>query len=67
MLSNTLGRLFEPYITFILPLLLTAFGDGTADVHEAAQDAARVTMGNMSGYGVKFILPFLLSGLDEKR
>ncbi|KAG2121247.1 armadillo-type protein [Suillus clintonianus] len=66
-LSNTLGRLFEPYITFILPILLTAFGDATADVREAAQDAARVIMGNMSGYGVKLILPSLLSGLDEKQ
>ncbi|KAI5991791.1 armadillo-type protein [Pisolithus marmoratus] len=66
-LSTTLGRLFEPYITFILPLLLFAFGDGTADVREAAQDAARVIMGNMSGYGVKLILPSLLSGLDEKQ
>jgi len=66
-LSSTLGRLFEPYITFILPMLLTAFGDGTADVREAAQEAARVIMGNMSGYGVKLILPSLLSGLDEKQ
>ncbi|KAI6029055.1 armadillo-type protein [Pisolithus microcarpus] len=66
-LSTTLGRLFEPYVTFILPLLLSAFGDGTADVREAAQDAARVIMGNMSGYGVKLILPSLLSGLDEKQ
>jgi len=66
-LSNTLGRLFEPYITYVLPLLLTSFGDGTADVREATQDAARIIMGNMSGYGVKLILPSLLSGLDEKQ
>ena len=44
-----------------------AFGDGTVDVHEAAQDAVRMIMGNMSGYGVKLILPSLLCGLDEKQ
>ena len=66
-LSTTLGRLFEPYVTHILPLLLTCFGDGTSDVREATQDAARVIMANMSGYGVKLILPSLLSGLDEKQ
>ncbi|KIK62847.1 hypothetical protein GYMLUDRAFT_242480 [Collybiopsis luxurians FD-317 M1] len=66
-LSMTLARLFEPYIEYILPLLLTSFGDATADVREATQDAARVIMGNLSGYGVKLILPSLLSGLDEKQ
>lgn len=66
-LSMTLGRLFEPYVTYVLPLLLTSFGDGVADVREATQDAARVIMGNLSGYGVKLILPSLLEGLDEKQ
>ncbi|KAI0077211.1 ARM repeat-containing protein [Panus rudis PR-1116 ss-1] len=65
--SNVLGRLFEPYVLHILPLLLTSFGDATADVREATHDAARVIMGNLSGYGVKSILPSLLEGLDEKQ
>ncbi|KAG2084813.1 armadillo-type protein [Suillus discolor] len=64
---NRLWTAPEPYITNILPVLLTVFGDTTADVHEAAQDAVRVIMGNMSGYGVKLILPSLLSDLDEKQ
>jgi hypothetical protein len=66
-LSATLGRLFEPYVIHILPVLLTSFGDGTSDVREATQDAARIIMGNLSGYGVKLILPDLLSGLEEKQ
>lgn len=66
-LSATLHRTFEPYVMHILPLLLAVFGDATPEVREAAQDAARIIMANMSGYGVKLILPDLLSGLDEKQ
>ncbi|PSR76114.1 hypothetical protein PHLCEN_2v8664 [Hermanssonia centrifuga] len=65
--SNILGRLFEPYAIHILPMLLTSFGDATPDVREATHDAARVIMANLSGYGVKTMLPSLLSGLDEKQ
>lgn len=66
-LSSTLGRLFEPYIPQILPLLLASFGDGTPDVREATVDASKVIMANMSGYGVKLILPTLLETLEEKQ
>ncbi|KAH8103551.1 armadillo-type protein [Cristinia sonorae] len=65
--STVLGRLFEPYILRVLPLLLNSFGDATTDVREATHDASRVIMGNLSGYGVKTILPSLLSGLEEKQ
>ena len=37
-LSSTLGRLFDPYITIALPMLLTSFGDSSSDVRKASQD-----------------------------
>ncbi|KAI5120166.1 hypothetical protein M0805_008433 [Coniferiporia weirii] len=66
-LSATLGRNFEPYIIELLPSLLASFGDSTPDVREATEDAAKVVMANLSGYGVKKILPSLLSALEEKQ
>ncbi|ORY90168.1 ARM repeat-containing protein [Leucosporidium creatinivorum] len=66
-LSTVLGRLFEPYITEILPLLLACFGDTSREVREATQDAAKAIMGRLSGHAVKLILPTLLEGLDEKQ
>ncbi|VDC02874.1 unnamed protein product [Peniophora sp. CBMAI 1063] len=66
-ICTTLGRVAEPHAINALPLLLSAFGDGVPDVREAAQDAARALMRNMSGYGVKLVLPDLLAGLDEKQ
>ncbi|CDZ97184.1 Protein containing adaptin N-terminal region [Phaffia rhodozyma] len=66
-LSATLGRLFEPYVVNILPLLLNAFGDTSADVREATQDASKVIMSRLSGHCVNIILPSLLEGLEEKQ
>jgi hypothetical protein len=66
-LSTVLGRLFEPYIIDILPILLTSFGDASTDVRDATQDAAKAIMGKLSGHAVKLILPTLLTGLDDKQ
>lgn len=66
-LIATLQQLFEPYVPQILPHLLTCFGDQSGDVREATQETSRVIMQNISGYGVRLIMPSLLAGLDEKQ
>lgn len=65
-LCEKLGRLFEPYVIHILPLLLVCFSDQVVAVREAADSAARVIMAHLSGQGVKLILPALLKGLEDK-
>ena len=64
-MSTILGRLFEPYITSIIPVLLLTFADTDTDVRKATQEAARSIMSVVSGYGVQSILKPLLSGLDD--
>ncbi|OAD81494.1 hypothetical protein PHYBLDRAFT_129715 [Phycomyces blakesleeanus NRRL 1555(-)] len=66
-LSATLGRLFEPYIIQVIPLLLVCFGDTNLDVREATSDTARVIMSKISGHCVKLILPSILTGLDDRQ
>ncbi|MBW0479310.1 hypothetical protein O181_019025 [Austropuccinia psidii MF-1] len=66
-LTNSLGRLFEPYLIPAIPFLLTAFGDGAAEVREAIQDTAKEIMRGLSGHAVKLILPSLLMGLNDKQ
>jgi hypothetical protein len=63
--SLILGRIFEPYVIQILPMLLSSFGDPVIDVREACSDAAKVCFSSLSSYGVKVILPDLLEGLDD--
>eukprot|EP00850_Spirogloea_muscicola_P013326 SM000090S24288 [mRNA] locus=s90:11304:31514:- [translate_table: standard] len=50
-LSEKMGRLFEPYVIHVLPLLLGAFSDGVAAVREAAEGASRAIMAQLSPQG----------------
>ncbi|KAK1754040.1 translational activator GCN1 [Echria macrotheca] len=65
LLSTILGRLFEPYVIQIVPQFLAGFGDGNANVREAALAAAKACFAKLSSFGVKQILPTLLDGLDD--
>lgn len=65
LLPTILGRIFEPYTIQIVPQLLTSFGDSSADVREGCLAAAKACFASLSSYGVKKILPTLLSGLDD--
>jgi len=64
-LSLALGRLFEPYVAQILPVLLVAFGDGNANVREASNIAASQIMASLSTHGIKLVLPSLLNGVND--
>lgn len=66
-LSRKLGRLFEPYVIQILPMLLSSLGDGKVEVREAADAASRVIMSQLTAQGVKLVLPSLLGGAEEKQ
>ena len=64
-MSRAFGKLFEPYIVVILPLLLSGCGESVPSVREAAEGAARMVMSQLSGQGVKMVVPALKKGLEE--
>ena len=65
LLVERLGRLFEPYVVTILPMLLVCFGDQTESVRLACEGASQKIMKNLSAQGVKLVLPALLDGLRD--
>ncbi|KAF6151346.1 hypothetical protein GIB67_040619 [Kingdonia uniflora] len=65
-LCEKLGRLFEPYVIQMLPVLLVSLSDQVIAVHEAAECASRAMMSQLSGHRDKLILPSLLKVLEDK-
>ena len=63
-LANTLGLLFEPFVIIVLEDMLLLIGDKNSAVREAAEDASRVIMGNLTTHGVKLVLPTLIKAFN---
>lgn len=62
---SRLGILFEPYVIVLLPALLKAFSDSNDHVRSAADNTVGLIMGNLSGHGVKLVMPAVLEAFDE--
>eukprot|EP01083_Nonionella_stella_P268898 909304_1 len=66
-LFKAIGSKFEPYVVSILPQLLATFGDSSKDVRMATREATRTVMANLTGHGIKMILPQLLRALEDNK
>jgi hypothetical protein len=65
LLSSRLGILFEPYVIVLLPALLKAFSDSNDHVRVAADKTVGLIMGNLSGHGVKLVMPAVLDAFNQ--
>lgn len=57
-------RLFEPYVVQLIGKLLERFGDASAEVRAANDDAARSIMAHLSSYGMPDRLQMRLGSED---
>lgn len=64
-LSQSLGKLFEPFALELLPIVLAGLGDPQIPVRAAATDAARSVMKHTTGYGIKQQIPLTLDRLND--
>jgi HEAT repeat protein len=65
-LSITAQRLWEPYIIHVLAPLMNCFGHKDKKIQEATKRAGKVIMQNVSGGGLKIVLPGILASLTER-
>lgn len=64
-LSVVLGRLFEPYVVQILPVLLSAFGDASTEVRNTAAEVSKVIMSKIR-FVTNTSLPFSHDPLSDR-
>lgn len=60
-----LGRLFEPYISQMLPSLLACYADATTAVRETTDATIKTLMQCLSATSVRIVLPSLLKAIDQ--
>lgn len=53
------------FLDKVVPKLLLGYADHREPVRDAAHQAMKVIMGNLSGYAVKNLVPKFIDGLDE--
>ena len=66
LLNVRLGRLFEPYVIHVLPMLLTCFGDQSVHVRGLPSAPRAPSWHQLSAQGVKLVLPAIMQGLEDK-
>ena len=59
--ARVLGRLLEPFVSLLIPILLTSMADGQTEVRELADRSSNAVMSLLSGYGVRRVMPELVS------
>ncbi|KAH3761043.1 protein ILITYHIA [Pelomyxa schiedti] len=64
LISNGLGRMFEPYSISVVPHILTCYGD-VPEVRDAAGRTAKAIMGQLTHHGVRLLLPALITGTQD--
>lgn len=65
-LWHTFGKILEPFLESIFQVLTSLMGDIEEDVRKETNAVIKQIMQEISEYGVKFIIPVLIKGSNDK-
>ncbi len=66
LLSSQLGPPFEPYMLYLMPVVLASIGDTMVVVREAAEGAAHAVANHIAAQGVSLVMPALLDAMGDR-